>query len=360
MKGPGFKSPPAAMALNFAAMHYNPVNLRRQGHHPVRRFAATIALTVGIALVSALPADAEGPTQRVVRLGYLGMGSPPSDGRGDPGILKRLSELGWVEGRNLIYEPLWAEGNTERVPNLIAHLLEHKADIIVTGGTPAAIEAKKATTTVPIILVAYDRDPVASGVIDSLSRPGGNVTGIFSRQIELVGKRLELLKETLPNASRVAVFYHPSRPPARDELYSAAKHLGLKLQWIEVKEPQQLDGAFRAAKKTAGAVLVLYAPMFHAQRERIAAAAIQTRLPTMCQEREFVAAGALMSYAPDRDEILIRVAYYVDRLLRGATPSDLPVEEANKFKFAINLKTAQALGIEIPQSIVLRADEVIR
>jgi len=288
------------------------------------------------------------------------MGSPTTEASDAPTFWKDLSRLGWAEGKNLSIVQVWAEGRVERLPALVAQLLEQKVDLIITGGTPAAIAAKKATTRIPIVLVAYDRDPVASGVVDSLSHPGGNVTGIFSRQIDLVGKRLELLKETLPALSRVAVIYDPSRPPAQRDFATAARQLNLQLRSIELKEAKQTDRAFRIAKSGASAAVVLFSPMLYAQRKQIAAAAIRARLPLMSQEREFVAAGAMLSYAPDRDEILTRVAYYVDRLLRGAKPGDLPVEEANKFKLTVNLKTAQALGIEIPQSILLRADEVIR
>ena len=209
------------------------------------------------------------------------------------------------------------------------------------------------------MLVAYDRDPVQSGVVDSLSRPGGNVTGIYSRQLELFGKRLQVLKEAMPKLSRVTVLYDSSRPPARSDLDSAAKQLRLQLDTVQVSAPKQFESAFKRAKQESEGALVLFSPMFYAERARIAKVALRTGLPTMCQEREFVAAGALMSYAPDR-EILKRVAYYVDRLLRGAKPGDLPVEEATKFKLSVNLNTARALGIQLPQSILLRADEVIR
>ena len=288
------------------------------------------------------------------------MGSPDTEIREERNFWKNLVPLGWVEGKNLVAVQVWAEGRVERLPALVAQLLNEKVDLIITGGTAAALEAKKTTTTIPIVLVAYDRDPVASGVVDSLSRPGGNVTGIFSRQIDLVGKRLELLKETLPGVSRVAVIYDPARPLAQRDLDAAAKHLDVQLHPVELSQAQQLDRAFNSAKGKGGAALVLFSPMFYANRGGIAAAAARARMPTMCQERDFVAAGALMSFAPDRDEILKRLAYYVDRLLRGAKPADLPFEEASRFKLTINLKTAKALGVTIPQSVLLRADEIIR
>ena len=324
----------------------------------MRAFAAVLMLTTVV--LGHVPARAEQTAQRVMRVGYLGMGSPATEIRDEPKFWKDLNKLGWVEGRNLLLTRVWADGNAERLTRLVAQLLEQKVDLIITGGTAAAIEAKKATTTIPIVLVAYDRDPVTSGVVDSLSRPGGNVTGIFSRQIDLVGKRLELLKEMLPGTTRVAVIYDPSRPPARRDLEDAAKHLDLQLQSVEVKGPKQAGRAFDTVKEKSNAALVLFSPMLFENRRQIAAAALDSRMPTMCQEREFVVAGALMSFAPDRDEILARIAYYVDRLLRGAKPAELPVEEATKFKLTINLKTAKALGLTVPQSVLVRADEVIR
>lgn len=321
---------------------------------------ALAALMLAVVLIGHAPARGEQTAQRVMRVGYLGMGSPGTEIRDEPKLWKDLNKLGWVEGRNLVLTRVWADGNAERLTGLVARLLEQKVDLIITGGTAAAIEAKKATTTIPIVLVAYDRDPVTSGVVDSLNRPGGNVTGIFSRQIDLVGKRLELLKEMLPGTSRVAVIYDPSRPPMRRDLEQAAKHLDLQLQSVEVKGPKQAGRALDSVKEKSDAAMVLFSPMLFANRQQIAAAALESRTPTMCQEREFVVAGALMSFAPDRDEILARIAYYVDRLLRGAKPAELPVEEATKFKLTINLKTAKALGISVPQSVLVRADEVIR
>jgi putative tryptophan/tyrosine transport system substrate-binding protein len=321
------------------------------------RAAAWLLLSSVLACPSVHSADA---SARIMRVGYLGMGSPDTEIREEANFWKKLAPLGWIEGKNLVAVQVWAEGRVERLPSLVAQLLEQKVDLIITGGTPAAVEAKKATSTVPIVLVAYDRDPVASGVVDSLSRPGGNITGIFSRQIDLVGKRLELLKETLPDVSRIAVIHDPARPLAQRDLEAAAKHLDVRLYPVELRHPQQLDHAFNNAKGKGNAALVLFSPMFYANRAGIAAAAARARLPTMCQERDFVAAGALMSFAPDREEILRRVAYYVDRLLRGAKPADLPFEEASRFKLTVNLKTAAALGVAIPQSVLLRADEAIR
>lgn len=288
------------------------------------------------------------------------MGAPGTELRDQPVFRVGMEKLGWVDGRNLSTVSLWARGDVERLPSLVTELLSQKVDLIIASSTAAAIEAKKLTQTIPIVLVAYDRDPVAAGVVASLSRPGANVTGIFSRQIDLTGKRLELLKETIPGASRIAMLYDPARAPAVRDLEAAAKKLGLRLQAIALKDPQQIDRGIKLAKTSNDAALVLFSPMLFAHRDRIASAAIEAKMPTMCQEREFVASGALISYAPDRDDIQARVVYYVDRLLRGAKPADLPVEEASKFKLTLNLKTARALGLHVPEPILLRADELIR
>jgi putative ABC transport system substrate-binding protein len=325
----------------------------------IARLRAAALLLLASLSICPLAQSADTPA-RVMRVGYLGMGSPDTEIREERNFWKNLATFGWVEGKNLLAVQVWAEGRVERLPALVAQLIEQKVDLIITGGTAAALEAKKATTTLPIVLVAYDRDPVASGVVASLSRPGGNVTGIFSRQIDLVGKRLELLKETLPGISRIAVIYDPARPLAQRDLDAAAKHLDVQLHPVELREPRQLERAFNSAKRKGSAALVLFSPMFYSNRDGIAAAAARAQMPTMCQERDFVAAGALISFAPDRDEILKRVAYYVDRLLRGAKPADLPFEEASKFKLTVNLKTAKALGLEVPRSVMMRADEVIQ
>ena len=227
------------------------------------RAAAWLLMANLLTCPSAHSADAPA---RVMRVGYLGMGSPDNEIREERNFWKNLVPLGWVEGKNLVAVQVWAEGKVERLPALVAQLLEQKVDLIITGGTAAALEAKKTTTTIPIVLVAYDRDPVASGLVDSLSRPGGNVTGIFSRQIDLVGKRLELLKETLPGVSRIAVIYDPARPLAQRDLDAAAKHLDVQLHPVELRQAQQLDRAFISAKGKGGAALVLFSPMFYANR----------------------------------------------------------------------------------------------
>ena len=275
--------------------------------------------------------------------------------------LKRaLREFGYVEGQNINLVRRFAEGQLDRLPQLAQDLVQLKVDVILAPNHAAVRAAKEATTTIPIVMVLYDYDPVASGLIQSLRHAGGNVTGIFSLQPELSGKRLELLKETLPGLSRVAVFHDATSRASIEGLETAAHALGLQLQPIGLQSADELPGAFRSASGKCGAAMVLYSPMIYAQRARIGALALKTRLPTMTQERDFVEAGALMSYAPNRDAVLSRAVYFIDRLLKGASPDSLPVEQASKFKLSINLKTAKGLRLTIPQAILLRADEVIR
>ena len=270
-----------------------------------------------------------------------------------------LHTLGYTEGQNIRIEQRFANRRADRLPQLAAELVRMKVKVIVAVNEASLRAAKQATSTIPIIVVAYDHDPVASGLIASTNRPGGNVTGIFSRQLELGGKRLELLKEAVPGLTRVAVLHDPASHDAED-LEAAGKQLGLQLRLVELKSPKEFEGAIKLAAKNAQAAILLFSPMIFDYRIRLAALAAEVRLPTMTQAREFVVAGALMSYAPNRTEVAARTAYFIDRLLRGAAPGDLPVEEAATFKLTLNLKTAKALGITIPQSIVLRTDEVIR
>lgn len=275
-------------------------------------------------------------------------------------LREALSQLGYAEGRNINLEPRFANGHLERLPKLADDLVRAKAKVIVAVNEASLRAAKAATSTIPIVVIAYDHDPVALGLIDTATRPGGNVTGVFSRQLELAGKRLELLKEAIPGLARVAVVYDAGRRDALAELEKAAAQLRLQLQRVEVKSAKDLESAFKRAGRNAQAATLLFSPMLYEYRIRIASLALELRLPVMCQQREFVIAGALMSYAPDRTEVAARAAYFIDRLLRGAKPGDLPVEEAAKFKLVVNQKTAVDLGLKLPESILLRADEVIR
>ncbi len=277
-----------------------------------------------------------------------------------------LRDLGYVEGRNLVIEYRFAEGKSERVPSLAAELVALKVDVIVAVTTPEALAAKKATRTLPIVFVAA-ADPVTSGLVSSLARPGGNVTGLSSFFPELVGKRLELLTQAVPGVSRVAVLWHPGFLPERTEkdmLKGAevtAQALGVRLQFLEARGPADFDRAFsEMTRARAGALTVLGTTMLFNERRRLVDLATKSRLPAVYPWREGVDAGGLMAYGPNIPDLFRRAATYVDKILKGAKPSDLPVEQPTKFELVINLKTAKALGLTIPPSLLGRADEVLQ
>jgi len=319
-------------------------------------FCLAIALSLA---ASAIDVWAQQPDQVPV-VGVLMLAAGPSEGPAQA-LRRGLRQLGYVEGQNIRIEYRTAQGRADRLAPLAQELVELKVNVIVTGAEPIARVIQRATSTIPIVVVLHDHDPVASGLVTSLSRPGGNLTGVFTRQSELVGKRLELLKEALPRVSRVAVFWDTYSQRQLDELQQAAHSIGVNLQSIELRAPYDFQAAFRAVKqKKADAIVVLFSPVFYQERARIAALALKAGLPTMNQEESWVAAGGLISYGPTIADTFGRAAYFVDRLLKGAKPSDLPVEQATSFKLTINLRTAKALRLSIPESIVLRADEVIR
>jgi putative ABC transport system substrate-binding protein len=308
---------------------------------------------------SAIAVWAQQP-DRVPVVGVLMLSAGPNEGPAQ-GLREGLRQLGYVEGQNIRIEFRSAQGQADRLARLAQELAELKVNVIVTGAEPIARAAQRATDTIPIVVVLSDHDPVASGLVTTLSRPGGNITGVFTLQSELVGKRLELLKEALPRVSRVAVFWDTYSQRQLDELQQAARSFGIQYQSIELRAPYDFKAAFRIAKqKKAGAVIVLFSPVFYRDRARIAALALEAGLPTMNQEESWVTAGGLISYGPTIAHTFGRAAYFVDRLLKGAKPGDLPVEQSTSFKLTVNVRSAQALGLTIPQSILLRADEVIR
>ncbi|HEV2056976.1 MAG TPA: ABC transporter substrate-binding protein [Methylomirabilota bacterium] len=275
-----------------------------------------------------------------------------------------LRELGWVEGQNIVIDYRFAEGRFDRLPDLAAELVRLKVDIIVAVSTPGVVAAKNATETIPIVMISVG-DPVGLGLIASLARPGGNVTGLsYSAGLEIVGKQLELLKETVPKIRRVAILSNPanpSHPPAIRELNVAARSLGVRLQFLEARGPNEFDGAFAAmATERVGALLVLTDGVFILHRTQLADLAARSRLPGAHGTREMVEAGGLMSYGPSLRDLYRRSAAYVDKILKGAKPGDLPVEQPTKFALVINLKAAKALGLTIPPSLLQRADEVIQ
>jgi putative tryptophan/tyrosine transport system substrate-binding protein len=275
-----------------------------------------------------------------------------------------MRELGYEEGRKVVIERRFADGQQERLPALAAELVRLKVDVIVTGANPVIDAVKKATTTIPVVM-AVSRDPVGAGFIASLSRPGGNITGLTNDPSpDILGKNFELLKEVVPRASRMAFVWNPVPSAAgtyRNAAESAARKLGVKFQSVEVRGRNDLENAFAAmARERADGVVVPADPVFFSAKGQLALLAARHRLPAMYGLREYAEAGGLMSYGPNVAYQFRRAATYVDKILKGAKPADLPVEQPTKFEFVINLKTAKALGLTIPQSLLLRADEVIQ
>jgi len=300
---------------------------------------------------------------KVVRVGFIHPQSPSTATHGPSAFWDRLRELGYVEGQNLVIESRWADDQLDRLPQLMAELIDRKVDVLVTFGTQTAIAAKKATNTIPIVGVAMG-EPLRTELAPSLARPGGNLTGTSVGWGEGIGgKWLELLQETVPRLSTVAVIENPDTPIARElakELVVVAPTRGLKLRLIDVREPAELDRAFEQAKRKAQAVLVLPWPPISAHRNQVAALAAKYRLPALYYLRDYVEVGGLMAYAPDLTVQFRRAADYVDKILKGAKPADLPIEQPTQWSLIVNLKTAKALGLTIPESILVRADEVMR
>jgi putative ABC transport system substrate-binding protein len=314
------------------------------------------------ALSAPLAVEAQ-PTGKVYRIGYLGAGSATVSQPSVEAFREGLRELGLVEGQNIVIDYRFAEGGFDRLPDLAAELVRLRVDVIMAGPTPPAVAAKNATGTIPIV-VAGVGDPVELGLIASLARPGGNVTGLsFSVGMDIFGKGLELLREAVPTFRRVAILSNPANPShalAITNAKAAAGSLGVQLQLLEAREPNQFDGAFAAmAKGRVDALLVLADGMFIFHRARLADLTAKNRVPSMHGVRENVEAGGLMSYGPSTVAAWRRAAFFVDRILKGAKPADLPVEQPTKFELVINLKTAKALGLTIPPTLIARADEVI-
>jgi len=330
------------------------------------RAALAAALTIAIALVGLFnPVAAEAQqVAKVARIGYLA-GSLAANPHLPEAFRQGLRDLGYIEGRNLVIEYRSPEGKPERLPALAAELVALKVDVIVAGGTPQALAAKQATRTLPIVFAAA-ADPITSGLVTSLARPGGNVTGLSQLAPELVGKRLELLKQAVPGVSRVAVLWQPGGMGERmdkdmlKEANLAARALGVQPQFIEARGPDDFDRAFSdMTRARAGALTVLTSPMLFSERRRLADLAAKTRLPTVFPWREGVDAGGLMAYGANAADVYRRVATYVDRILKGTKPAELPVEQPTKFELVINLKTAKVLGLTIPPSLLARADHVV-
>jgi putative ABC transport system substrate-binding protein len=306
-------------------------------------------------------ADAQQP--KVPRVALVFVASPAAYTDRVAAFREGLRDVGYVEGKNIVLEYRYAEGRLERQPSLVAELLRGGVDVIVTGGQTWTRFAKDATSTIPIVM-ANDSDPVGTGVVASLARPGGNVTGLSNFSAEMCGKRLELLKEIVPKVTRVAVFgtsTEPGNALAVRATELAARALRMQLQEVDVPGPKDLDAGFRAATKgRAEALLVLGTAVFISQRKHLGALAVRHRLPAIYQQSEYAHDGGLVAYGPSPPDLFRRAATYVDKILKGTRPADLPVEQPTKFELVINLKTAKALGLTIPQSILIRADEVIQ
>jgi len=325
-----------------------------------RAFMGTVA---GGLFAAPLAAKAQQPG-KLVRIGLLDYAaSDPAGMARWKAFRERLRELGYVEGQNVVFESRWGNGQVGRLPSLAAELINVKVDIIVTAGSEAALAAKQATSSIPIV-TATGADPVQLGLVAGLARAGGNVTGVTSIQSELSGKRLELLKQLIPRASRIAILWdadnHASALNVRDT-EAAVKSLGIVLQSFGVRSPKEVDAAYSAMKRDhAAAVILVSSPAFMGNRRRIVDLAVTHRLPMAVGSREYAEAGGLLSYGTDYPDLFRRAAVYVDKILKGARPADLPVEQPTKFELIINLKTAKALGLTIPQSLLQRADEVIQ
>jgi len=327
----------------------------------LRQIGLILTLALGL-LLAPLAADAQ-PAAKGPRVGYVLGASPATAGHLAQAFLGGLRELGYVEGQNITIEYRWAEGKLERLPDLVADLIRLKVDVIVSSTSPAIRAAKQQTSTIPIVMAGVT-DPVGAGFVASLARPGGNVTGLSMLATELSGKRLDLLKEMLPNLSRVAVVWNPTHPGqalALKDTQVVAQALGVTLMSMEVRTREDFEGVFAAiGKERAGAVSVLPDPLTFAHRGQLTALAAKHRLPAMYGFREFVDAGGLMSYGASVPDLWRRAATYVDKILKGAKPSDLPVEQPTQFELVINLKTAKQIGLTIPQSVLYRADKVIK
>ena len=317
---------------------------------------------VGAAATWPLAARAQ-QVGKMPQIGYLGVSSPSLEPHYVEAFRQKLRELGHVEGKNIAIEYRWAEGQDDRLPNLASELVRLKPDVIVTTGTPGAVAAMQATKTIPIVM-ASSADPVGSGLVASLARPGGNVTGFTILGPELEGKRLELLKQAVPGLSRLAVLWNPSNPGIVS-YFETVKNAGRALQIslgpvVEVRRSDELDNAFTAIASARPHALVVIADRFLlSHRKQIVEFAAAKRLPTMYPYREYVDAGELISYAPSNIELFLGTAIYVDKILKGAKPGDLPIQEPTKFELVINLKTAKALGLDVPLHLQQLANEMI-
>jgi putative ABC transport system substrate-binding protein len=323
-----------------------------------------VVLLAFVLLVAPLATGAqESKAGKVVRIGRLSPLTAEADARNLEAFRQGLRDRGWVEGQHFRVEARFADGRSDRLPSLATELVREGVDVILTGSNPGALAARRATSTIPIIMVTTG-DPVAAGIVMSLARPGGNVTGVTALGQVLNAKRLELIKETVPGVLRVAVLINPVSPytpPLLRERERMSTALGLSLYVAEAREPSAFENAFAAlARERVGAVMIQTDALFISHRRRIVALVTKSGLPAVYGEREFVEAGGLMFYGASLADMYRHAATHADKILKGANPADLPVEQPTKFELVVNLKTAKALGLTIPQSVLLRADEVIQ
>jgi len=322
-----------------------------------RKFLATLG-GAGVAWPLVARAQQAG---KLPTIGLLGATTPLVESQRLRAFVQRLHELGWFEGRSIAIEDRWAEGRTERFAEIAAEFVRLKVDVIVTVGTLPALAAKQATALIPIVFAGAG-DPVGTGIVASLARPGGNVTGLSVQFTDLAGKRLELLREVVPNLRRLAIMINADNPAAMKEVgevQAAAGAFGLEVVTLEIRKAEEIASAFEALKGRAEALYVFADALMNTNRVRINTLALAARLPTMHGVREYVEAGGLMSYGPSLPDLYRRAADFVDKILRGTKPGDLPVEQPTKFDLVINLTTAKALGLEVPPTLLARADEVI-
>jgi len=318
-----------------------------------------IALLGGVAVTWPLAANAQSKTPLI---GFMGNSTAALEANLVDAFREGLREHGYEEGRNIVIEYRWADGKYERFPALVAELIAAKVEVIVTAGTPAALAMKKATTTVPLVMVAVG-DPVGTGLVPSLARPGANLTGLSSVAPDLEGKRLQLLREVVPALSHVAMFINSLNPfhvSSMRQARAAAQTMGIKLQLHDIRKSEDLDDAFAAIRKERpDAVLILADRVFLHNRERMIDFTKEQRLPNVNAYKELVEVGGLMSYGPSYEDMHKRAAIYVDKILKGAKPADLPIEQPSKFTFIVNLKAAKALGVTVPSQLLGLADELI-
>jgi putative tryptophan/tyrosine transport system substrate-binding protein len=318
-----------------------------------------IALLGGVAAVGPRGVCAQ-PTKQPT-IGFLGSGTLESQGQWVAAFLQRLRELGWIDGRNITIEYRWAEGNSDRAAELAAELARIKVDVIVTYANPIVLAAKQVTATIPIVFAAA-ADPLGTGLVATLARPGGNITGLSVEATDLGGKRLEILRDLIPGLHRLAIMANVSNTASvleMREVESAARTLGLDAKTLDIRRAENIAPAFEELKGHADALYVCIDTILFANRIRINTLALTARLPTMFTTREAVKAGGLVTYGPNFPELFRRSADYVDKILHGAKPEDLPVEQPTKFELVINLTTAKALSLTVPQTLLARADEVI-